>query len=57
MSEDALASLRGSKVGFVFQSFHLVPRLRRLENVSLLWRSRGARDATRRARRSWKTRG
>ena len=27
MSEDALARLRGEKIGFIFQSFHLVPSL------------------------------
>lgn len=33
MSEDALAALRGKKIGFVFQSFHLIPSLTALENV------------------------
>jgi putative ABC transport system ATP-binding protein len=33
MSEDKLANLRGEKIGFVFQSFHLIPSLTALENV------------------------
>ena len=35
MSEDALARLRASEIGFVFQSFNLLPRLTALENVVL----------------------
>lgn len=33
MNEDALALLRSKKVGFVFQSFHLIPSLTALENI------------------------
>ena len=33
MSEDDLAQLRKNMIGFVFQSFHLVPSLTALENV------------------------
>jgi putative ABC transport system ATP-binding protein len=33
LGEDALARLRGEKVGFVFQFFHLIPSLTALENV------------------------
>ena len=33
MSEDDLADLRGSRVGFVFQSFHLIPAFTAYENV------------------------
>ena len=33
--EDGRAQLRAGRVGFVFQSFHLVPRLNALENVAL----------------------
>jgi putative ABC transport system ATP-binding protein len=35
MSEDQLAPFRNTTIGFVFQSFHLVPSLSALENVSL----------------------
>jgi len=33
MSEDDLADLRGSLIGFVFQSFHLIPSFTAFENV------------------------
>ena len=33
--ESELAQLRGKKIGFVFQSFHLIPSLTALENVML----------------------
>jgi putative ABC transport system ATP-binding protein len=35
LDEDGRAQLRASKVGFVFQSFHLLPGLTALENVML----------------------
>jgi len=35
MDEDGRAKLRGQHVGFVFQSFHLVPSLTAIENVML----------------------
>ncbi len=34
MTEDQLAPLRNGEVGFVFQSFHLVPSLTALENIT-----------------------
>jgi putative ABC transport system ATP-binding protein len=33
LGEDALAKLRGEKIGFVFQFFHLIPSLTAYENV------------------------
>jgi putative ABC transport system ATP-binding protein len=33
LSEDKLARLRGAKVGFIFQSFHLIPSLTAYENI------------------------
>ena len=35
MDDDHLAATRQSQIGFVFQSFHLVPRLSAFENVEL----------------------
>ncbi|UGV41889.1 ABC transporter ATP-binding protein [Methanococcoides orientis] len=35
ISDNELAKLRGLEIGFVFQSFNLVPRLTALENVEL----------------------
>lgn len=35
LDEDARARLRGAKVGFVFQSFQLIPTLTALENVQV----------------------
>ena len=33
LDEDNLAQLRGSKIGFIFQSFHLIPSLTAVENI------------------------
>src|SRR5687768_16722813 len=33
MSEDGLAGIRSSKIGFIFQSFHLIPSLTAFENI------------------------
>jgi putative ABC transport system ATP-binding protein len=33
MDEDARAALRAERIGFIFQSFHLIPTLTALENV------------------------
>lgn len=33
MTEDALSELRSTKLGFVFQSFHLIPSLTAIENI------------------------
>jgi putative ABC transport system ATP-binding protein len=48
--EDALAKLRGDKIGFVFQFFHLVPSLTAFENILVPMEIAGRRDATARAR-------
>ncbi|MPY87620.1 MAG: ATP-binding cassette domain-containing protein [Luteitalea sp.] len=50
MSEDAVARLRGEKIGFVFQFFHLMPSLTALENVMVPIELRGGRDAAERGR-------
>jgi putative ABC transport system ATP-binding protein len=49
MTEDQRAQLRGQKVGFVFQSFQLIPTLNALENVQVPLELRGDSDATSRA--------
>ena len=45
MDEDNLAQLRSEKIGFVFQSFHLIPSLTAFENVLVPMEIRGKRDA------------
>jgi putative ABC transport system ATP-binding protein len=45
LNEDGRASLRASHVGFVFQSFQLLPHLNALENVMLPAELRGDLDA------------
>ena len=49
LKEDALAPLRNSTFGFVFQSFHLVPSLTALENVMFPAELKGDPDARRKA--------
>jgi putative ABC transport system ATP-binding protein len=49
LDEDSLARLRGEKVGFVFQFFHLVPSLTALENILVPMEIAGRRDARARA--------
>jgi putative ABC transport system ATP-binding protein len=51
MSEDALATLRSEKIGFIFQSFHLIPSLTAFENVLIPMEILGLRDAKSRAAR------
>jgi putative ABC transport system ATP-binding protein len=53
LDEDARARLRGEKVGFVFQSFQLIPTLTALENVQVPLELAGrvpVREAAARAR-------
>jgi putative ABC transport system ATP-binding protein len=45
LDEDGRAAVRAQHVGFVFQSFHLVPSLTALENVMLPLELGGRRDA------------
>ncbi|HKM97518.1 MAG TPA: putative ABC transporter ATP-binding protein YbbA [Buttiauxella sp.] len=49
MDEEARAALRAKNVGFVFQSFMLVPTLNALENVELPALLRGENDSSSRA--------
>ena len=49
LDEDGRARLRAQRVGFVFQSFHLIPALTALENVMLPLELAGSSDARRAA--------
>src|SRR3979409_642770 len=49
LSENDRARLRGEKVGFVFQSFQLIPTLTALENVQVPLELRGTGGAEERA--------
>jgi len=50
LDEDRLARLRGEKIGFVFQFFHLIPSLTAYENVVVPMEIKGIPEAPRRAR-------
>jgi putative ABC transport system ATP-binding protein len=49
LDEDALARLRGEKIGIVFQFFHLIPSLTAHENVAVPMEIAGIADAANRA--------
>jgi putative ABC transport system ATP-binding protein len=49
LGEDRLARLRGEKIGFVFQFFHLMPSLTARENILVPMEIAGRRDAGARA--------
>ena len=49
LGEEALARLRGEKVGIVFQFFHLLPSLTAYENILVPMEIAGAKDARARA--------
>ncbi|MDQ3132845.1 MAG: ABC transporter ATP-binding protein [Acidobacteriota bacterium] len=49
MSEDDLAELRSGKIGFIFQSFHLIPSLTAFENILIPMEIIGLKDAKSRA--------
>jgi putative ABC transport system ATP-binding protein len=50
LGEDRLARLRGAKIGFVFQFFHLIPSLTAIENVRVPLELAGVADPGRRAK-------
>ena len=47
IDEDALARLRGEKIGFVFQFFHLIPSLTAYENIAVPMEIAGRKDVKR----------
>jgi len=49
LSEDERALLRGERVGFIFQTFQLIPTLTAIENVQVPLELRGDSDAAARA--------
>jgi putative ABC transport system ATP-binding protein len=57
LDEDALARLRRTHIGIVFQAFHLIPTMTALENVALPLELGGRRDALSSAARSLVTVG
>jgi putative ABC transport system ATP-binding protein len=50
LDEDRLARLRGEKIGFVFQFFHLIPSLSAFENVLVPLEIAGTAGAAEKAR-------
>ena len=50
LDEDSLARLRGEKIGFVFQFFHLIPSLTACENVAVPMEIAAVADAHPRAK-------
>ena len=50
LSENGLAILRGRRIGFIFQSFNLIPRTTALKNVELPMAYQGIKTAERRMR-------
>src|SRR3982750_4903094 len=51
MSEDGLARIRSQKIGFIFQSFHLIPSLTAYENILIPMEILGLPDVHERANR------
>lgn len=54
MNDDQLAFVRNKKIGFVFQSFNLLPRFNALHNVELpmIYGQKGSADRKERAKRA-----
>jgi len=50
MDENALAIVRGRKIGFIFQSFNLIPRTTAIANVELPMAYQGIKSAERKKR-------
>ena len=50
LSDDALSDIRNQSIGFVFQHFHLLPKMTALDNVALPLLYRGVSQKDRRTR-------
>jgi putative ABC transport system ATP-binding protein len=50
MSESRLAQIRGQKIGFIFQSFNLIPTLTAMENITLPMMFQGISQSDRKKR-------
>ncbi len=52
MSESGLATLRGKKIGFIFQQFNLIPYLTAIENITLpmLFQGKSKKERLKRGR-------
>jgi putative ABC transport system ATP-binding protein len=59
MGDSELSVVRNARIGFVFQAFHLLPRLTAEENVGLplVYRGLGKKEIARRAREALETVG
>ena len=59
LSDDALADIRNNSIGFVFQNFHLLPKMTALDNVALplLYRGIPLKDRRTRAEAALKLMG
>ena len=59
LSDDALADIRNQSIGFVFQNFHLLPKMTALDNVALplLYRGVGLKERRTRAEAALKLMG
>ena len=59
LSDDALSDIRNQSIGFVFQNFHLLPKMTALDNVALplLYRGVSLRDRRTRAEAALKLMG
>jgi len=54
MNDDELARIRNEEIGFVFQTFNLLPRATALHNVELPLIYAGVPTKTARSARSWR---
>ena len=50
MDDDALSAIRGARLGFIFQSYHLIQQLSVVENIEIPLYYQGRTEAESRAR-------